>query len=347
MQRFTLHLLLLSTLLSTATSDTGKKNHRKLFGVYVYDDLGTGSIPDGWNNEDQRGCNPIVNATRRTQLLNFLLDPANAVGVVKLDCNPLAKHNATYWPVYHQMIQALAGGDITVHLMVSDTPLDFLTWEKTFHASVDSLSAAVPGARIGITYDVEGDAGNAALWSNMYDIILGYAQKTKAVRPAQWAGFTFWGPFVAFQSGAPLYSEASAIEWGTYVAGAPKDFRPSLGQLAQFANASTNARVSVGLQMGMDHGLHCDQYSTCVGSMLWGKGVDGTKQKTLADWVDQVLSPELDGLGITPHLSTDAPFYLESVAGYMAFQRNLKNGLFPCTTCTSVKTAGFCAPGHY
>ena len=81
--------------------------------------------------------------------------------------------------------------------------------------------------------------------------------------------------------------------------------------------------------------------------MLWGKGVDRSKQKTLADWVDQVLSPELDGLGITSRLSVDAPFYVESVAGYMAFQRNLKNGRLPCTTCTSSMMKGFCAPGHY
>jgi hypothetical protein len=346
MQCFTLRLVLLSTFLSTATCDTGKS--RKLFGVYVYDDLGAGSIPDGWNNEDQRGCNPIVNVTRRNQLLDFLVDPANAVGVVKLDCKPLAKHNDTYWPAYIQMVQTLAENDVTVHLMVSDTPSDFLTWEKSFHANVDALLVAVPSARIGITYDIEGDQGNSALWKKMYDIILGYDKQTKAARPMQWAGFTFWGPFVAFQDGAPLYEKASAIEWGTYVAGDPQDFRPSINELAQFINASTNnAKVSVGLQMGFDHGLHCDRYSTCVGSMLWGKGVDRSKQKTLADWVDQVLSPELDGLSITSRLSVDAPFYVESVAGYMAFQRNLKNGRLPCTTCTSSITKGFCAPGHY
>jgi hypothetical protein len=62
MQCFTLRLVLLSTFLSTATCDTGKS--RKLFGVYVYDDLGAGSIPDGWNNEDQRGrqCDPQKSA---------------------------------------------------------------------------------------------------------------------------------------------------------------------------------------------------------------------------------------------------------------------------------------------
>ena len=65
MQCFTLHLVLLSTLLSTATCNTGKKN-RNLFGVYVYDDLGTGSIPTGGTTRTKEDA--IPSSTRRAEI---------------------------------------------------------------------------------------------------------------------------------------------------------------------------------------------------------------------------------------------------------------------------------------
>lgn len=325
----------------------GAARNRKLFGVYVYDDMGKGTIPSGWNNPNQRGCNAIVNATRRKELLDFLTDSTNAVSVVKLSANPLAKNNDTYWPVYRDMIATLAASNITAHLMVSDTPSDFVTWQAAFHLGVDTLSAAVPHARIGVTYDVEGDEDDAKLWDEMYGIITKYANRAQATRPRSWAGFTFWGPYISYDSGAPLYAQASSIEWGTYSSGAPEDFKNSLAKLAQFNHS---AKVSVGLEMGLEHGLHCDDYSTCTGSMLWGKGVDNTTQSSLQDWVDQVMYPHLRELKIVDRLAADAPFYVESVAGFMAFQDNIKKGLLPCTSCKYSPETNkdfWCAPAHY
>ena len=171
---------------------------RRLFGVYVYDGSfiypGKGTIPSGWNNPEDLGCDPITNATRRAEMLSFLRDPANAVAVAKLTCGPLLKDNATYFAVYTSIVEQLSAAGVAVHLMVSDTPDSFMGYQVDFHSAVDALSEAVPSARVGITYDIEGNLNNAALWKSTYGVMTSYAERAKATRPSTWGGFTFGVP---------------------------------------------------------------------------------------------------------------------------------------------------------
>jgi hypothetical protein len=303
---------------------------RRIFGVYVYDSMGHGTIPSGWHNQAQRGCDPITNATRRQDAVAFLCDPANAVAVAKLSCNPLLKNNATYFPVYVDMVKQLSAAGVAVHLMVSDTPDSFLTYQSAFHAAVDALSEAVPAARIGISYDVEGAvSGSAKLWSETYAIMIDYAERSAARRPSTWGGFTFWG---TKNAGVALYQHANAIEWGKYFAGDLDSINVALKDIVGF---NDTARLSLGLELGTEKGIGCATFAECTGSLMWGRGVDSTKQATLADWVAQVLLPRVEALGFPQgRLSDEAPFYVESLAGYMAFQRNIQARRLPCTSCT-------------
>ena len=279
-------LLLLLVLPRLAHGATG----RKLFGVYVYDSMGKADIPSGWNNPEELGCDPITNATRRANMLSFLKDPANAIAVTKLPCGPLLKDNATYFPIYASIVEQLSTVGIAVHLMVSDTPDSFMEYQVAFHSAVDALSEAVPSAKVGITYDIEGSSDNAALWKNTYSVMISYAETSKARRPSTWGGFTFWGPFVASDDGMPLYSHATAIEWGNYFAGDHDSIVAALKDTTSFNNT---AKLSIGLEMGVEKGIHCDNFIECTGSLMWGRGVDSTKQSSLADWVEQVESVEI------------------------------------------------------
>ena len=342
MQCFTLHLVLLSTLLSTATCNTGKKN-RNLFGVYVYDDLGTGSS----RRVEQRGPKRMQSHRQRVAQKSA----PRLFGRPGQRCGRCQAGLQTP----RQTQRHLPSNDSNARRewrYCTSHGVRHAVWFSHVGEVVSCKRRCSLGCRAVSAhwYHVRRRG-----WPGQLCSVEKHVRHHPRLRQANQGGTADAVGRIYFLGSVRCLPGWSSVVWegvgdwvGTYVAGDPQDFRPSIDKLAQFVNTSTNnAKVSVGLQMGYDHGLHCDQYSTCVGSMLWGKGVDRSKQKTLADWVDQVLSPELDGLGITSRLSVDAPFYLESVAGYMAFQRNLKNGRLACTTCTSSMTKGFCAPGHY
>ena len=86
-------LLLLAFSLAKATTTP-----RALFKVFVYHEGALQS--SGYANNDNLGCGVFRDATKASELIDFVTDPTNRVGLLALDVQPLMKSSAqpTYLP---------------------------------------------------------------------------------------------------------------------------------------------------------------------------------------------------------------------------------------------------------
>ena len=162
-----------------------------------------------------------------------------------------------------------------------------------------------------------------------------------------WAGFTFWGPFVAFQDGAPLYEKASAIEWGHTLPEIHRTFvhlstssrslsthRPTTQRsrwVCRWDTIMVFTAISIRRASAAAVGKGCRQIETKDARRLGGPG-------------------PVPGTGWTWHYVTS--FGGRSVlfgerGGLHGVPAQFEERSFACTTCTSSMTKGFCAPGHY
>ena len=91
-------LLLLAFSLAKATTTP-----RALFKVFVYHEGALQS--SGYANNDNLGCGVFRDATKASELIDFVTDPTNRVGLLALDVQPLMKSSAqpTYLPQYDAM----------------------------------------------------------------------------------------------------------------------------------------------------------------------------------------------------------------------------------------------------
>ena len=80
-------LLLLAFSLAKATTTP-----RALFKVFVYHEGALQS--SGYANNDNLGCGVFRDATKASELIDFVTDPTNRVGLLALDVQPLMKSSA-------------------------------------------------------------------------------------------------------------------------------------------------------------------------------------------------------------------------------------------------------------
>ena len=338
----------------TSPAPTPPTPNDRIFSVYVYDNQGRKAIPSGYSNNAQLGCNPLSNVSHTAAFVAFVSNPVNGVGAVKLDSGPLLRDNATFWPIYLSIIRELHIANVESAMMVSDTPNSFTEYVTNFHAVVDDLLGALRSVTptspsLGIVYDVEGDRYNASLWTTLYASILTHDDEAATAFPdGVWSGFTFWGPYVAYKDGAPLYATARSIEWGTYFAGDEGDINASLDKIGDMS--PTPAKISVGIQLtAEDKNCRDGDYASCSASLVWGKGV--RSGESLSQWAHRALLPNLAARGYNASSAYDGggrlddpPLYVESLPAMMAFAANAARGVLPCPECSAAAgDVSFCS----
>jgi len=313
-----------------------------MFSVYVYDNLGKKPLPSGWNNEQCLGCNPISGSVAaRAAFIQFIEDPENRMAGVKLDAGPLLKDFDTYLPAYKQIVSAFNAVAVETQIMVSDTPDSFITYADTkdgFHDTVSRLMAALPaGTPLGVVYDVEGLVSDEALWTQVYNSMISYNSHAHSVWGQQWTSYTFWGPWVGYEHGQPLYNTIRHIEWGNYFSGRQTDVTQSLSKVAQLGSA---VNISIGIQLTAEDGA-CHSYTDCGTSLVWGSGV--AQDQTLSQWAETVLLPAVQQANLTRQLDPQIPFYIESLPALMSFAANVNAGRLPCNSCSKANgDVSFC-----
>ena len=108
-------LLLLAFSLAKATTTP-----RALFKVFVYHEGALQS--SGYANNDNLGCGVFRDATKASELIDFVTDPTNRVGLLALDVQPLMKSSAqpTYLPQYDAIVASCTMAGIGIELMESN-----------------------------------------------------------------------------------------------------------------------------------------------------------------------------------------------------------------------------------
>lgn len=248
---------------------------------------------------------------------------------------PALQHYTASLAAYKEIVQACTNAGLETQLMVSDTPGSFVTYADSptgFHAAVSELFNDIPGAAFGCVYDIEGQQSDVKLWQQVYKSMTAFDVAAKSKFGQRWTGFTFWGPYVAYQHGIPIFSHVRHIEWGSYFSGDAANVESSLAKVVEMYEPSgPQPRVSIGVQVSEEDGK-CTDYSACNVSMVWGKGMQG--HKSLPEWVDAVLYPAVAAANLTARLDPKLPFYVESLPAMMAFSANAANGKLPCTSCS-------------
>jgi len=249
-----------------------------------------------------------------------------------------ATHNASYV----QVLQELATAGIDVMLTTSlgmnaDTPDDVAAFQNV----VKNLATGVPSIKLGITYDIEEAHITSGTkfpdaWKQVWASIKAFTGDMSSNRGANWAGWDIALPGACVEEcgAAPwLYQSARALDSMYYFNGLRDFYKAALANIAKLMSkcSAGSCKVRIGFEV-TDEASACLEYIACKQSFIWGGGL--ASGQSLQDWINKVMLPAAAEAGIRAEDLASPPFFIEDLSGYIPFVQNVKDGVFPCTTCS-------------
>jgi len=171
------HASLLSLCYAVCVAAAAPTSPRALFKLFVYHEEALQS--SGYANWNNQGCGVFRNSTQAGELITFIRDPTNRVGMLSLDVQPLNKKSvqSTYFPQYDAIVAACTVAGIGIELMESNAvPGDSCqqncpsvcqakpnsandsctpSYMDAFHAVAYTLLNRYKNATMGVSYDIE------------------------------------------------------------------------------------------------------------------------------------------------------------------------------------------------
>jgi len=309
----------------------------RVHSVYAYNKAG---ISAGYRNPQGLGCNPMTDPKQTEIFINFVSDASSGVAEVKLDASALINGGATGNKTYVDVINRLTAAGIGVHLTVSlamqnDTPNDV----KGFHVAFEALASQMPTTVLGVTYDIEepkvqdGTKYKAA-WVQVWALIKSFTESQASSRGAHWSGYDMALPGACIEEcGASpwIYQSARALDSMYYFNGIRTFYKEAIANIVTLADKCQSCKVRIGFEV-TDEASRCYEYVSCKQSFVWGGGL--ASGQSLVDWINTVMLPEAATAGLTAEKLATPPFFVEDLSGYIPFMQNVKDGVFPCSTCS-------------
>jgi len=343
---------------------------QRLFGLTVFHESSLKS--SGYNNGQQLGCGVFEHEAKTRQFISFASDPANSVGLVKLDLS----HLSSFVELYDMIVEELSAVGIRIQLLFSaavpgdacalncadycnatiGSPNDSCTpyYLDSFHSTAASFMTRHPNISMGISYDIDDESyldpsTSIPIWSDVWDRIERYGANMTATR-SLWGGYSYMQPDFTEGTNSTFLSGARSLDNQWFFTPSLKDWDVVNASLWTPMHTTSNTgivdqakwcrsenrtcKITVGLQTSVEvaHGYNNH-------SFVWGGGLPSNE--TMLDFVERSVLPQLvaHGINITTDLD-DPPFFVDHQASFMAYMSNARSGALPAPQCNKPKDPG-------